>query len=159
MHETKMTLDLASKALHAAMEEVDRAGGGDELTTQTGSSRLFQRGSRCLGPIPREEEGPSVWEGQTYFPVERERQESRCAACGVEIYQEHLNRCSLGRGLYIPAWMRGPVSSDPMGVMREVKRIDMLPESRRKHRRIRKLLLQLKPESIEPQYYRYFRDR
>ena len=92
-------------------------------------------------------------------PSEPEEQEYRCPGCGVEIYQKHLRDCSLGRGLYIPAWMRGPASSDPMEVIKEVERIDMLPESRRKHRRIRRLLLQLEPESIEPKYYRYFRDR
>jgi hypothetical protein len=87
----------------------------------------------------------------------REPQETRCPECGVETYQVHLDNCSVGQGLYIPARLRGSVSPDPMGVIKEIKRIEMLPESRRRHRRIRRLLLQLEPEHIEPEYYKYFR--
>lgn len=79
-------------------------------------------------------------------------QEARCSSCGVEAFQDHLDNCSLGQGLYIPSWMRAPPSPDQMGLVNEIKRIKMLPESKRKHRRIRRLLLRL-----EPEYYKHLK--
>ena len=72
---------------------------------------------------------------------------SRCLACGVVPFQAHLERCH-HVGLHVPEEMRR-YAQDQMGLVEQIRRIQELPESRRKHRRVRRLLLQLRPE-----YYR-----
>ena len=82
---------------------------------------------------------------------------ARCPSCGVQVTQEHLSGCPLGPGEYTASQRRsfgdmtshGGSDEDQMRIVEEIKRIDQLPESKRKHRRKKRLLLQLDPKFLK----------
>jgi hypothetical protein len=104
------------------------------------------------------ERGSSVKDGhgQRFALDKPDPLDSRCPSCAVGALQEHLDDCSLGQGLYRPERgdpMHPEYSPDQTELIKKIKRNEMLPESKRKHRRIHRLLSELKPEN-----YKYLKD-